>query len=50
MGATTAPHKVTWDYTEHALHYDKSELLRHQNSAPSDAGSEGGHQNQIAFL
>ena len=23
MGATTAPHKVTWDYTEHALHYDK---------------------------
>jgi len=23
MGATTVQHKVTWDYTEHALHYDK---------------------------
>jgi len=23
MGATSAQHKVTWDYTEHASHYDK---------------------------
>src|ERR1700680_4630443 len=25
-------------------------LPAHQNSAPSDAGSESGHQNQVAFL